>query len=175
MTVPTTRPRSAGSARWAANGTSNCGVIVVTPTARLAAASQAKFGAAATPSSATVDRPEHCQDERPSLQAVAQGQEQEHSRGVADLREHGDQPHAAIGNAEVTAHVSQEWLDVVDVGDGQTRTNCHCPERPFSRSSVLPHPRNQFVPDTLGVCIVAGQLFPQGSVFQDGSHNQEQA
>ena len=57
MTVPTTRPRSAGSARWAANGTSSCGVIVVTPTARLAAASQAKLGAAATPSRATVTAP----------------------------------------------------------------------------------------------------------------------
>ena len=57
MTVPTTRPRSSGSARWAANGTSNCGVIVVTPTARLAAASQAKLGATATPSRATVTAP----------------------------------------------------------------------------------------------------------------------
>ena len=57
MTIPTTRPRSEGSARWAANGTSNCGVIEVTPTARLAAASQAKLGAAATPSRATTTAP----------------------------------------------------------------------------------------------------------------------
>ena len=110
MTVPTTRPRSEGSARWAANGTSNCGVIEVTPTTRLAAASQAKLGAAATPSRATAAAPSIARMNDPPLQSVAQGDEKEQAGGVADLREHGDQPHAAVGDAEVAAHVGQERL-----------------------------------------------------------------
>jgi hypothetical protein len=40
---------------------------------------------------------------------------------------------------------------------------------------VLPHPRNQPVSDSLRVLLVARQLVPKSLVFQDGSHDQEQA
>ena len=92
-------------------------MIVVTPTASEAAASQAKLGPAATPRRATVTAPSITRmNDRRSSRSPS-GDEKEQPGGVADLREHRHKPHAAVGDAEVAAHVGQERLGVVVIGD----------------------------------------------------------
>lgn len=56
MTVPTTAPRRAGGARWAANGTTCCATVLNSPISRDATSRAPAVGATAAAAMATANR-----------------------------------------------------------------------------------------------------------------------
>ena len=138
MTVPTTRPRSAGLGQVGGERHEQLRRDRGDADGQAGGGQPGEARGGGDPEQGDRDGPEHHEDERPPLQPVAQGHEQEQAEGVADLREHGDRAHAAVGGAEVAAHVRQERLGVVEVGDGQAGADRHRPECPASRSSARP-------------------------------------
>ena len=83
MTIPTTRPRSEGSAMWAANQDEQLRRDRgdADDQARRRQPVEARGGGAPPPGHD--DRPEHRQDERPPLQSIAQGARKAACRVVA--------------------------------------------------------------------------------------------
>src|SRR6266446_6561059 len=105
MIVPTTRPRSWGGARLAANGTMIWGPTVVTPTTKLAIARNVILGAAAV-----------------AIRAIAERDDKQQSQRIAQLRECCDEANSTFRGRKSSPDIREQGLNIIEVGNGH-RTN----------------------------------------------------
>ena len=115
ITVPTTRPRAAGSARSAANGMICCAVAPPAPTSADATTSADRFGAIA-PAAKAITVATSCQTiSRTPVDPVAQRNEQEDAEREAELGRGRHRRDRLLADAEIARHRAEHRLVVPDV------------------------------------------------------------
>ncbi len=117
MMRATTRPRRSSGARSAAKGIITWPATEAAPTATEARAKNHNVGARAQATRATAATPKSRATSCPAGVQIAERDDQQQPRGVADLRGRDDRRGGARSAVKGAGHLVQHRLRVVEVGD----------------------------------------------------------
>ena len=122
-TMPTTRPRVASGARWAASGIRICTATEPRPITAAQARKTAAEGAKAAKASATALERRRYQDEPAVLDEIAERHDEQETEAIADLRHGHDEARRSRGKAKRLRDLRDQGLRVIDIGDKEAAGN----------------------------------------------------